>query len=56
MVSVWALALMIQAIATITPPKATISFGPRVAPSQSTIQPSIGVSQVSSATNRLKAT
>ncbi len=46
---------MIQPIAIITPPKATISRGPRCAPIRSTIQPSSGVSQVSSATNRLKA-
>src|SRR3974390_3356869 len=40
---------MIHPIATVTPPKATMSFGPRCGPSTSTIQPWIGVSQVSSA-------
>ena len=48
--------LTIQPSAMNTPPKATINFGPRWAPSLSTIQPSIGVSQVSSATKMLKAT
>ena len=47
--------LTIQAIAIIAPPKATINLGPFFGPMRSTIQPSIGVSQVSSATNRLKA-
>ncbi len=46
---------MIQAIPTMIPPNATISRGPFFAPMRSTIQPSIGVSQVSSATNMLKA-
>src|SRR5579862_244488 len=54
--SVSAFELTIQPAAMSTPPKATISFGPSWAPSLSTIQPSIGVSQVSSATNILKAT
>jgi hypothetical protein len=47
--------LTIQPIAIVTPPKATISRGPFCGPMRSTIQPWIGVSQVSSATNRLKA-
>ena len=38
------------------PPNATISLGPRRAPSVSTIQPSIGVSHVSSAMKMLNAT
>ena len=37
------------------PPNATTSFGPRRAPRLSTIQPSIGVSQVSSAMKMLNA-
>ena len=37
------------------PPAATTSFGPRFGPSLSTIQPSSGVSQVSSAMKMLKA-
>src|SRR3974390_3203176 len=40
---------MTQPIATMTPPKATIIFGPRCGPNISTIHPWIGVSQVSSA-------
>ncbi len=46
---------MTQPTATMMPPKATISFGPRCGPSMSTIQPSIGVSQVSSAMKIAKA-
>src|ERR1700722_18281527 len=37
------------------PPKPTMSFGPRCGPSKSTIQPSTGVSQVSSAMKIAKA-
>ena len=37
------------------PPKATTSLGPRRVPKVSTIQPSIGVSHVSSAIKMLKA-
>ena len=37
------------------PPNATTNFGPRRGPRMSTIQPSIGVSQVSSAMKMLKA-
>ena len=37
------------------PPKPTTIFGPRCGPSTSTIQPSIGVSQVSSAIKIAKA-
>src|SRR5664280_2548183 len=51
-----ALALRTQPMATIMPPKETTSFGPRSGPSMSTIQPSIGVSQVSRAMNIAKAT
>src|SRR5258708_7169976 len=40
---------MTQPAATMIPPKATISLGPRWAPRLSTIQPSTGVSQVSRA-------
>ncbi len=47
--------LTIHPIPTKIPPKATISRGPFFGPTLSTIQPWIGVSQVSSATNRLKA-
>ena len=46
---------MTQPSATMMPPNATISFGPRRAPSVSTIQPWIGVSHVSSAMKMLKA-
>ena len=46
---------MTQPAPTMMPPKATISFGPRCGPRLSTIQPSIGVSQVSSAMKMLKA-
>ena len=46
---------MTQPSATMMPPNATISFGPRRAPRVSTIQPSIGVSQVSSAMKMLNA-
>ena len=38
-----------------TPPKAMVNFGPRLAPSESTIQPPAGVSQVSSAMKMLNA-
>ena len=47
---------MTHPIATVMPPKATISFGPRCGPNISTIHPSIGVSQVSSAMKIEKAT
>src|SRR5271169_311707 len=47
---------MTQPMPTMMPPKATTSFGPRCGPSMSTIQPSIGVSHVSSAMNMAKAT
>src|ERR1700722_17605116 len=47
--------LMTQPSATMMPPKATTSLGPRRAPRLSTIQPSIGVSQVSSAMKMLNA-
>jgi hypothetical protein len=50
------MSLTIQPSAMVMPPNATISRGPFLGPIWSTIQPSIGVSQVSSATNRLKAT
>src|ERR1700722_7238424 len=46
---------MTQPNATVMPPKATISRGPFRAPSASTIQPSTGVSQVSSAIKMLNA-
>ena len=55
MASVAAAELMIQPIAIVTPPNATISRGPFFGPIRSTIHPSTGVSQVSSATNKLKA-
>src|ERR1700683_3638657 len=51
-----AYALMIQPRATRIPPHATTSLGPLRAPRVSTIQPSIGVSQVSSAMKMLNAT
>src|SRR6202035_686956 len=47
--------LMIHPRATKIPPNATISFGPRCGPRLSTIQPSIGVSQVSSAMKMVNA-
>src|SRR6202043_1034804 len=40
---------MIQPMPTMMPPKPIMILGPRCGPSMSTIQPSIGVSQVSSA-------
>ena len=46
---------MTQPTPTMMPPKATMSFGPRCGPSRSTIQPSIGVNQVSSAMKIAKA-
>src|ERR1700746_3029397 len=46
---------MIQPIATVMPPKATMSFGPRCGPRISTIHPSMGVSHVSSAMKIEKA-
>src|SRR5580700_11710062 len=46
---------MTQPAPTMMPPPATISLGPRCGPSTSTIQPSIGVSQVSSAMKIAKA-
>src|SRR5450631_1848622 len=47
---------MVQPIATIIPPNATMIIDPRRAPNRSTIHPSIGVSQVSNAIKILKAT
>src|ERR1700688_1524650 len=47
---------MTQPMATMMPPKETTSFGPRCGPSTSTIQPSMGVSHVSSAMKTAKAT
>src|ERR1700761_9152230 len=47
---------MTQASPTITAPKAIMIGGPRLAPRWSTIQPSIGVSQVSVAMKIEKAT
>src|SRR5664279_417265 len=47
---------MTQPTATMMPPNPTMSFGPRLTPSISTIQPSIGVSHVSSAMKTAKAT
>src|SRR5665647_279501 len=47
---------MVQPIATMIPPNATMIIDPRRAPNRSTIQPSIGVSQVSRAIKILKAT
>ncbi len=46
---------MTQPMPTMMPPKATMILGPRCGPSTSTIQPSIGVSQVSSAMKIAKA-
>ena len=46
---------MTQPSPTMMPPKAIISLGPRRAPRLSTIQPSIGVSHVSSAMKIEKA-
>src|SRR5580693_4791752 len=46
---------MTQPSATMTPPNATISRGPLRGPMASTIQPSTGVSQVSSAIKILNA-
>src|SRR5271156_1788007 len=46
---------MTQPRPTMKPPKATMNFGPRCGPSISPIQPSIGVSQVSSAIKIAKA-
>ena len=53
--SVSATELMIQPTPTMMPPNATISRGPFLGPSRSTIQPSIGVSQVSRAMKMLNA-
>src|ERR1700752_255341 len=46
---------MTQPMATVMPPKAIMIFGPRCGPRTSTIHPSIGVSQVSSAMKIEKA-
>src|ERR1700680_3409945 len=46
---------MTQPMPTMMPPKPTMILGPRCGPSMSTNQPSIGVSQVSSAMKMLNA-
>jgi len=48
--------MITRPIATVMPPKATISFGPRRGPRTSTIHPRIGVNHVSSAMKIEKAT